>query len=346
MNKIIFFGPPGAGKGTQAKIISKFLNVSHLSTGDILRKKLLDNDDLAKRLQSIMSSGNLVSDEILNSIVSSRLKNETETGFILDGYPRTISQLEFLNNFLLESSASLNHIFDIQLNFETLKNRIIKRSSEEGREDDNINVIETRYNEYLNSTQKVSNFYKENFTSIYYEIDGSQQIEEITKKIKDILKKSWKTAKFSYIFPWLIIWLSCIHPHSFFLDLIMARISGVNIPTNKKVNIALTYIFGIGKKIALDICNNASIDISKRVSELNDDEVNKIRDLIDKDYSVEGDLRRKISLDIKRLNDLGCYRGLRHRKKLPVRGQRTHTNARTRKGKAVAIAGKKKVTKG
>ena len=139
---------------------------------------------------------------------------------------------------------------------------------------------------------------------------------------------------------------SCMHPHSFFLDFFMARISGVNIPTNKKVNIALTYIYGIGRKIALDICNDASIDITKRVSELNDNEINKIRDLIDKDYSVEGDLRRKISLDIKRLNDLGCYRGLRHRKKLPVRGQRTHTNARTRKGKAVAIAGKKKVTKG
>jgi len=90
----------------------------------------------------------------------------------------------------------------------------------------------------------------------------------------------------------------------------------------------------------------ASVDISKRVSDLNDDELNKIRDLIDKDYSVEGDLRRKVSMDIKRLTDLGCYRGLRHRKKLPVRGQRTHTNARTRKGKAVAIAGKKKVTKG
>ena len=126
----------------------------------------------------------------------------------------------------------------------------------------------------------------------------------------------------------------------------MARISGVNIPTNKKVHIALTYIFGIGNKIATDICQNAEIDTSKRVSELNDDELNKIRDLIDNKYSVEGDLRRKISLDIKRLNDLGCYRGLRHRKKLPVRGQRTHTNARTRKGKAVAIAGKKKVTKG
>ena len=126
----------------------------------------------------------------------------------------------------------------------------------------------------------------------------------------------------------------------------MARISGVNIPTNKKINIALTYIFGIGPKIASDICDEASIDVSKRVSELNDDELNKIRELIDNTYTVEGDLRRKVSLDIKRLNDLGCYRGLRHRKKLPVRGQRTHTNARTRKGKAVAIAGKKKVTKG
>ena len=126
----------------------------------------------------------------------------------------------------------------------------------------------------------------------------------------------------------------------------MARISGVNIPTNKKINISLTYIFGIGNKIAGDICSEASVDITKRVSELNDDELNVIRDLIDQKLTVEGDLRRRISLDIKRLNDLGCYRGLRHRKKLPVRGQRTHTNARTRKGKAVAIAGKKKVTKG
>ena len=126
----------------------------------------------------------------------------------------------------------------------------------------------------------------------------------------------------------------------------MARISGVNIPTNKKINVALTYIFGIGPKISGDICKEASIDISKRVNQLNDDEVNKIREIIESKHSVEGDLRRKISMDIKRLTDLGCYRGLRHRKKLPVRGQRTHTNARTRKGKAVAIAGKKKVTKG
>ena len=124
----------------------------------------------------------------------------------------------------------------------------------------------------------------------------------------------------------------------------MARISGVNIQTNKKIHIALTYIFGIGPKVAKDICQKAAIDKTKRVNELNDQEVTKIREIVESSYSVEGDLRRKISMDIKRLTDLGCYRGLRHRKKLPVRGQRTHTNARTRKGKGVAIANKKKVT--
>ena len=126
----------------------------------------------------------------------------------------------------------------------------------------------------------------------------------------------------------------------------MARISGVNIPSNKKINIALTYIFGIGQKRASNICIKASIDQSKRVNQLNEDEVTKIRELIESSYTVEGNLRREISMNIKRLTDLGCYRGLRHRRKLPVRGQRTHTNARTRKGKAVAIAGRKKVVKG
>ena len=126
----------------------------------------------------------------------------------------------------------------------------------------------------------------------------------------------------------------------------MARISGVNIPTNKKVHVALTYIFGIGSKRAFDICGKAAIDENKRVNQLNEEEITKIRELIETDYTVEGDLRRQVSMSIKRLTDLGCHRGLRHRKKLPVRGQRTHTNARTRKGKAIAIAGKKKVTKG
>ena len=113
MNNVIFFGPPGAGKGTQAKIISEFLNVSHLSTGDILRKKLLDKDKLANELKEIMSAGNLVSDDILNSIVSSTLKKELSKGFILDGYPRTLNQSEFLNNFLLKTSNSINYIFNI-----------------------------------------------------------------------------------------------------------------------------------------------------------------------------------------------------------------------------------------
>ena len=126
----------------------------------------------------------------------------------------------------------------------------------------------------------------------------------------------------------------------------MARISGINIPTNKRACIALTYIYGIGPKRAADICAKASIEKSKRVNQLTDEEISKIRELVDNDFVVEGDLRREISMNIKRFNDLGCYRGLRHRKKLPVRGQRTHTNARTRKGKAIAIAGKKKVLKG
>jgi small subunit ribosomal protein S13 len=125
----------------------------------------------------------------------------------------------------------------------------------------------------------------------------------------------------------------------------LARIAGVNIPTNKRVLIALTYIHGIGNKRAKDIIAKVGIAQDRRVNTLTDDEVLKIRELIDRDYHVEGDLRREVAMNIKRLMDLGCYRGLRHRKGLPVRGQRTHTNARTRKGPAVAIAGKKKVTK-
>ena len=125
----------------------------------------------------------------------------------------------------------------------------------------------------------------------------------------------------------------------------MARIAGVNIPTNKRVLISLRYIFGIGPSNAKDICGKLGIPDDRRVNQLTDDEVLRIREMIDRDYRVEGDLRREQAMNIKRLMDLGCYRGLRHRKGLPTRGQRTHTNARTRKGKAKAIAGKKKVTK-
>ena len=122
----------------------------------------------------------------------------------------------------------------------------------------------------------------------------------------------------------------------------MARIAGVNIPTSKRVPIALTYITGIGHSSAKAICEAVNIDVSRRVNELTDAETLALREHIDANYTVEGDLRRETQMNIKRLMDLGCYRGLRHRRNLPVRGQRTHTNARTRKGPAKAIAGKKK----
>ncbi len=122
----------------------------------------------------------------------------------------------------------------------------------------------------------------------------------------------------------------------------MARIAGVNLPTNKRVIIALTYIHGIGRTRAVEIADKLTIDHTRRVQDLTDQEILQIREAIDADHTVEGDLRRETSMNIKRLMDLACYRGLRHRKGLPVRGQRTHTNARTRKGKPKAIAGKKK----
>ncbi len=125
----------------------------------------------------------------------------------------------------------------------------------------------------------------------------------------------------------------------------MARIAGVNIPTQKRVEISLTYIHGIGRTKATEICRKVGIPAERRVQDLTDDEVMRIRESIDREHMVEGDLRREVAMNIKRLMDLGCYRGLRHRKGLPVRGQRTSTNARTRKGPARPIAGKKKVAK-
>tara|TARA_Y100000816_G_scaffold206685_1_gene152655 strand:+ start:1046 stop:1423 length:378 start_codon:yes stop_codon:yes gene_type:complete len=125
----------------------------------------------------------------------------------------------------------------------------------------------------------------------------------------------------------------------------MARIAGVNIPTQKKLGIALTYVYGIGSKVSKDVCNQANVNANTRVQDLSETEIKNVSDVISSSFMVEGDLRREISGNIKRLKDLGTYRGVRHRKNLPCRGQRTHTNARTKKGKAIAIAGKKKVTK-
>jgi small subunit ribosomal protein S13 len=128
-------------------------------------------------------------------------------------------------------------------------------------------------------------------------------------------------------------------------ELNVARIAGVNIPANKRVVISLRYIYGIGPMNAKQICDAVGIPEERRVNQLTDEEIGKLRETIDRDFRVEGDLRRENAMNIKRLMDMACYRGLRHRRGLPVRGQRTHTNARTRKGKAVPVAGKKKVTK-
>ena len=125
----------------------------------------------------------------------------------------------------------------------------------------------------------------------------------------------------------------------------MARIAGINIPTQKKLKIALTYVYGIGNKVSNDICLKANVDSNARVQDLSESEIKNISDVISSSFLVEGDIRREVSGNIKRLKDLGTYRGVRHRRNLPCRGQRTHTNARTKKGKAIAIAGKKKVTK-
>ena len=125
----------------------------------------------------------------------------------------------------------------------------------------------------------------------------------------------------------------------------MARIAGINIPTQKKLKIALTYVYGIGNKVSNDICLKANVDSNARVQDLSESEIKNISDVFSSLFLVEGDLRREVSGNIKRLKDLGTYRGVRHRRNLPCRGQRTHTNARTKKGKAIAIAGKKKVTK-
>ena len=186
---IIFFGPPGSGKGTQAKILCQKLNITHLSTGDILREKLKDNDELSFQLKKTMSSGNLVSDNILNQIISSNLiSNSCIRGFILDGYPRTLSQSEFLLSFSKTKNLSFDFIFDFEINFNIVKERIVLRSEEEQRSDDCIDVIETRLSKYLDETLPVSQFFADKFSKNYFKIDASEKVSEIENKITNIIK--------------------------------------------------------------------------------------------------------------------------------------------------------------
>ena len=191
--KIVFFGPPGSGKGTQAKLLAKELNILHLSTGDILRDKLSDGDSLSVKLKEIMSSGNLVSDEILNQIIADKLiSKESSNGYILDGYPRTILQSEFLLSFTKSNELNLDIIFNFKIDFKLVEKRIIYRSEQEQRSDDNIDVIKTRLDKYTKETYPVSQFFSQNFSENFFTIDASQEVSKIQKELINIIKKGQK----------------------------------------------------------------------------------------------------------------------------------------------------------
>ena len=185
---LIFFGLPGAGKGTQAALTSKKLNIPHLSTGDILRNKLLEKDSKSKKLKEILESGNLVSDEILNEIISRRLdKQDCSKGFILDGYPRTMTQALYLNELIGLRKLTISKIINLSVDSEVVISRMKSRSRIENRKDDKEEVIKKRILKYLKETQPLSDYYRHNFSSNYYVIDGNQEIKKIQHDISEIL---------------------------------------------------------------------------------------------------------------------------------------------------------------
>ena len=189
--KIVFFGPPGSGKGTQAKLIANELNIPHLSSGDILREKLNDRNDLSLQLKETISSGNLVSDKILNQIIANKLMSkDCSNGFILDGYPRTIFQTEFLLSLMKINKINLDLIFDFNIDFSLVEKRIILRSQKEQRSDDNLDVIKTRLEKYSTQTYPVLQYFSVNFKKNYFVIDASQEVSQIQKELLKIIKKA------------------------------------------------------------------------------------------------------------------------------------------------------------
>ena len=187
---LIFFGPPGAGKGTQASLVSHKLSIPHISTGEILRKKLLDTDELSIKIKKIIDSGNLVSDVILNELIANRLnKQDCKNDFILDGYPRTLPQKNYLEEYLKIKKLNISNIFELVIDEEVIIKRINFRAHTESRQDDKEEIIKIRINKYAEETRPLSDYYSFNYPKNYNVIDGNQEIEMIQEDILKILKK-------------------------------------------------------------------------------------------------------------------------------------------------------------
>jgi adenylate kinase len=186
---LIFFGPPGAGKGTQASLISQTFSIPHISTGEILRKKLLDTDLLSNKIKNIIDSGNLVSDDILNELVSNRLNNlDCKDGFILDGYPRTLLQKDYFEKYLQKKHLNISNIFELSIDEAVVVRRINFRSNIENRQDDKAEIIKIRIKKYREETRPLSNYYSFKYPEHYNVINGNQEIEMIQEDILKIVK--------------------------------------------------------------------------------------------------------------------------------------------------------------
>ena len=406
---LILLGPPGAGKGTQAKRLEERYGIAQISTGDMLRAEVAAGTPIGREAKAVMESGALVSDDIIIRMLGNRVDEpDAAKGFILDGFPRTVPQAEALDRLLgaeghearfgdraADGRRGAGRPHRRALHLRELRRRLPRHVQADAgagqvrclrierefvrRADDNRETVQARLQAYHRQTAPILPHYAAQ--GILRTVDGMADIDEVARQIdrgaggrpapidarsrvagSDITRKLMQPAltprPAGTIFRRSGATSQGLRPsgHSRVSDRTapiagaagasgVARIAGVNIPTNKRVTIGLRYIYGIGPTKAAEICGRLTIPDERRVNQLSDDEVLRIRELIDREYRVEGDLRREVAMNIKRLMDLGCYRGLRHRRGLPVRGQRTHTNARTRKGKAVAIAGKKKVTK-